>query len=99
MSYLSDKGWGTKFPYDLIRVRVQANTSYQIKRIMETIGKEKGLVEMDRSEIMANSGEGPKLRMSLNLSIATIKRVVAKLQNNDIILRFGNNRKGEWRIK
>ena len=22
MSYLSDKGWGTKFPYDLIRVRV-----------------------------------------------------------------------------
>lgn len=36
---------------------------------------------------------------SLNLSIATIKRVVAKLQNNGIIQRLGNNRKGEWRIR
>ena len=36
---------------------------------------------------------------SLNLSIATIKRVVARLQNNDIIQRLGNNRKGEWIVK
>lgn len=86
MSYLSDKGWGTKFPYDLIRVRVQANTSYQIKRIMETIGKEKGLVEMDRSEIMANSGEGPKLRM-----FATFKDLKAEKRETQ-----KNRKQNKW---
>ena len=62
MSYVNEKGWGIKFPHNLIRVRIQANTSYQIKRVMEMIGKEKGLIEMDRSEIMRNHGDGPKLR-------------------------------------
>ena len=34
----------------------------------------------------------------LNISVATIKRIVAKLQDNGIIYRIGNNRKGEWKI-
>ena len=62
MSYVKEKGWETKFPNNLIRVRVQANSSYQMGRIFRKIGEEKGLEEVDRSEVMKNVGEGPKLR-------------------------------------
>ena len=36
----------SKFPEDLVNVRVQANTSYQIKRVMELVETEKGLEMM-----------------------------------------------------
>lgn len=62
MSYVKEKGWETNFPNNLIRVRVQANSSYQMRRIFKQISEEKGLEEVDRSEIMKNVGEGPKLR-------------------------------------
>ena len=62
MGYVKNKGWETKFPHNLIRVRVQANSSYQIKRVIEAVCKEKGLLEMDRSDVMRNTGEGPRLR-------------------------------------
>jgi hypothetical protein len=62
MGYVKNKGWETRFPHNLIRVRVQANSSYQIKRVIEAVCKEKGLLEMDRSDVMRNTGEGPRLR-------------------------------------
>ena len=39
----------TRFPKYLVNVRVQANTSYQIKRVMEQVQKEKGLELMSCS--------------------------------------------------
>ena len=62
MGYGKNKGWETKFPHNLVRVRVQANSSYQLKRVIEAVCKEKGLLEMDRSDVMRNTGEGPRLR-------------------------------------
>ena len=52
----------TRFPEDLVNVRVQANTSYQIKRVIELVQNEKGLELMSCSKVMPNSGTGPKLR-------------------------------------
>ena len=42
MGYVKNKGWETRFPHNLVRVRVQANSSYQIKRVIEAVCKEKG---------------------------------------------------------
>ena len=52
----------TRFPEDLVNVRVQANTSYQIKRVIEQVQSEKGLELMSCSKIMPNSGTGTRLR-------------------------------------
>ena len=52
----------TRFPEDLVNVRVQANTSYQIKRVIELVQSEKGLELMSCSKVMPNSGIGPRLR-------------------------------------
>ena len=46
----------------MVQVRVQADDSYQIKRAMEAVAKEKGLVLMSSSGIKKNSGDGPRLR-------------------------------------
>ncbi len=46
----------TRFPEDLVNVRVQANTSYQIKRVIELVQSEKGLELMSCSKVMTNSG-------------------------------------------
>ena len=48
----------TRFPAGLVNVRVQANTSYQIKRVMEQVQKEKGLELMSCSELL---GDHPEL--------------------------------------
>ena len=63
MSYEKEQGWDTHFPYNLIRVRLQANNSYQLSRLIKHISSEKDLVEVDRSRIMVNHGGGPKLRV------------------------------------
>ena len=52
----------TRFPYNLVNVRVQANSSYQLKRVIEAIEKEKGFTLMSKSEIQTNRTAGPKLR-------------------------------------
>ncbi len=46
----------------MIQVRVQADDSYQIKRVLEAVEKEKGLMMMSSSGVKRNSGDGPKLR-------------------------------------
>ncbi len=51
-----------RFPEDLVNVRVQANTSYQIKRVIEQLQNEKGLELMSCSKILPNTGAGPRLR-------------------------------------
>ena len=46
----------------MVQVRIQAQTSYQIKREIEALEKERGFVLMSRSGVKKNSGDGPKLR-------------------------------------
>ncbi len=40
------------FPPDLVNVKVQGGSSYQIKRVMDIIESEKGLEVMSRSDIL-----------------------------------------------
>ena len=51
-----------KFPNNLVNVRVQANSSYQLKRVLEAIENEKGFTLMSKSEIQTNRTAGPRLR-------------------------------------
>lgn len=52
----------TRFPDNLVNIRVQANSSYQLKRVVAAIENEKGLTLMSKSEILTNRLAGPKLR-------------------------------------
>ena len=69
-----------RFPAELVQVRVQAGSSYQIKRVVETLQGEKGLELMSQSGIMTNRGAGPKLRQFLTLK--DLKAEKKKLQKN-----------------
>lgn len=51
-----------KYQKGMVQVRVQADDSYQIKRAVEAVEREKGFVLMSRSGVKRNSGEGPRLR-------------------------------------
>lgn len=51
-----------KYDEGMVQVRIQAKTSYQIKRVIEAIEKERGYILMSRSGVKKNSGDGPKLR-------------------------------------
>ena len=51
-----------KYQKGMVQVRVQADDSYQIKRAVEAVEKEKGFVLMSRSGVKKNSGDGPRLR-------------------------------------
>lgn len=51
-----------KYQKGMIQVRVQADNSYQIKRAIEAVEKEKGFMLMSRSGVKKNSGDGPRLR-------------------------------------
>ncbi len=52
----------TLFPDDQVNVRVQANSSYQIKRTMALYENDKGLELMTKSGVLKNSGNGARLR-------------------------------------
>ncbi len=52
----------TLFPDDQVNVRVQANSSYQIKRAMAVYENDKGLELMTQSGVLKNSGRGARLR-------------------------------------
>lgn len=66
----------------MVQVRVQADDSYQIKRAMEAVGKEKGLVLMSSSGIKRNSGDGPRLREFA--SFRDLKAEKKKKKNHNI---------------
>ena len=51
-----------KYQEGMVQVRIQAQTSYQIKRAIEALEKERGFLLMSRSGVKRNSGAGPKLR-------------------------------------
>ena len=55
----------TRFPYNLVNVRIQANSSYQLKRVMEAVENEKGFTLMSKSDIQTNRTAGPRLRQFL----------------------------------
>lgn len=54
-----------RFPDNLVNVRVQANSSYQLKRITEAVEREKGFTLMSKSAIQTNKTAGPRLRQFL----------------------------------
>ena len=80
MSYEKEQGWETHFPYNLIRVRIQANNSYQLSRLIKHIGSEKDLTEVDRSKIMVNHGGGPKLRVFVTFKDAKSEKLKKQKQ-------------------
>ena len=55
----------TRFPYNLVNVRVQANNSYQLKRVLSAIENEKGFTLMSKSDVQRNRLAGPRLRQFL----------------------------------
>ncbi len=55
----------TRFPNNLVNVRIQANSSYQLKRVLEAVENEKGFMLMSKSEIQTNRTAGPRLRQFL----------------------------------
>lgn len=52
-----------RFPANLINIRIQANTSYQIGRVLKIMESEKGLTLMSKSDIKTNRSAGPRLRL------------------------------------
>ena len=67
----------SRFPANLINVRVQANSSYQLKRVLGALEKEKGLLLMSKSDIKTNHSAGPRLRQ-----FATYKDLKMERNNN-----------------
>ena len=51
-----------RYQKGMVQVRIQADDSYQMKRAIEAVEKEKGFVLMSRSGVKKNSGDGPRLR-------------------------------------
>ena len=41
----------------------------------------------------------PELALKMGLSLSTIKREVSKLQSYGKLVRYGNNRRGLWKVK
>ena len=52
----------TRFPSNLVNVRIQANSSYQLKRVLEAVEQEKGFTLMSKSDVQTNRTAGPRLR-------------------------------------
>lgn len=67
----------------MVQVRVQADDSYQIKRAMEAVEKEKGFVLMSRSGVKRNSGDGPRLREFATFRDLKAEKKQKKIHNNN----------------
>ncbi|MCR5510558.1 MAG: hypothetical protein K6F54_06400 [Lachnospiraceae bacterium] len=66
----------------MVQVRVQADESYQIKRVIDSIEKEKGFVLMSSSGVKRNCGDGPKLR-----EFASFKDLKAEKKQKKMYIR------------
>ncbi len=53
---------------DMIQIRIKTQESYQMKKIIEAIEKDKDFALMSKSDVKKVKGPGPKLRM-----FATVK--------------------------
>jgi hypothetical protein len=51
------------FPDNLVNIRIQANSPYQIKRMIEGMEQGKGFLLMSKSDIKINRKDGPRLRV------------------------------------
>ena len=69
------------FPPDLVNVKVQAGSSYQITRVMDIIESEKGLEMMSRSDILVNHGHGAKLRQFATFKDLKYQKKADQMQN------------------
>ena len=47
---------------DMVQLRIKAKESYQVKRILEAIEKDKDFVLMSKSDVRKVKGAGPRLR-------------------------------------
>ena len=69
----------TRFPSNLVNVRIQANSSYQLKRVLEAVEQEKGFTLMSKSDVQTNRTAGPRLRQFITFKDdKTEKRVGQK---------------------
>ena len=75
-----------RFPEELVQIRIQADSSYQIKRIMECMKMVKGFELMSESGIKRNNGAGPKLRLFATLK--DLKAEKKKLQKKNRYNKF-----------
>ncbi len=75
-----------RFPEELVQIRIQADSSYQIKRIMESMKMVKGFELMSESGIKRNNGVGPKLRLFATLK--DLKAEKKKLQKKNRYNKF-----------
>ena len=62
---------------DMVQLRIKSKDTYQMKRILEAIDKDKDFVLMSKSEVKRVKGIGPKLRM-----FASIKDLKQEKQEN-----------------
>ncbi len=66
----------------MVQVRVQADDSYQIKRVIEAVEKEKGFALMSRSGVKRNSGDGPRLREFASFRDMKAEKKLKKYHNS-----------------
>lgn len=67
----------------MVQVRIQADDSYQIKRAIEAVEREKGFVLMSRSGVKRNSGDGPRLREFASFRDLKTEKKQKKIHNNN----------------
>ena len=72
-----------KYQKGMVQVRVQADDSYQIKRAVEAVEREKGFVLMSRSGVKRNSGDGPRLREFASFRDLKAEKKQKKKHNNN----------------
>ena len=70
-----------RFPEELVQIRIQADSSYQIKRIMESMKMVKGFELMSESGIKRNNGAGPKLRLFATLKDLKAEKKILQKKN------------------
>ncbi|MBR4760329.1 MAG: hypothetical protein IK078_09320 [Lachnospiraceae bacterium] len=74
---------GNRNQKDLVEVRIRANDSYQIKRALEAVEKEKGFVMMSRSGIKKNTGNGARFREFASFRDQKAERKMKKANNGE----------------
>ncbi len=71
-----------RFPEELVQIRIQADNSYQIKRVLEIIQMVKGFELMNELGIKKNNGAGPKLRLFATFKDLKAEKKKLKKQTN-----------------
>ena len=83
----------TRFPNNLVNVRIQANSSYQLKRVLEAVEMEKGFTLMSKSDIQTNRTAGPRLRQFITLKDDKSEKRAWQKRKKSYKRYIGNNEK------